>query len=69
MAAVALSYGLRLARTGAEVEGDVETVGLLTEATDEVARRGGSYAIVSAPRHDEYLLVEVGTTARSAPPR
>jgi signal transduction histidine kinase len=124
---LALSYDLRLARTGAEAEGDAETASLLSQATgdaqaalaelrelaqgihpailteaglapalatladaaplavefgetaaerypapvetaayfvvaeaiDDAARRGASYAIVSAPRHDEQLLVEV----------
>jgi signal transduction histidine kinase len=124
---LALSYDLRVARAGAEAEGDVETASLLAEATgdaqaalgelrelahgihpailteaglaaalgtlaeaaplavetgetarerypavvetaayfvvaeaiDDAARRGASYAIVSAPRHDERLVVSV----------
>jgi signal transduction histidine kinase len=124
---LALSYDLRLARAGAEAEGDVETASLLTEATghaqsalselrelahgihpailteagltpalatladaapsvveigetagerypapvetaaylvvaeaiDDAARRGASYAVVSAPRHDYRVVVKV----------
>jgi signal transduction histidine kinase len=124
---LALSYDLRLARAGAEAEGDVETASLLMEATghaqsalselrelahgihpailteagltpalatladaapsvveigetagerypapvetaaylvvaeaiDDAARRGASYAVVSAPRHDYRVVVKV----------
>jgi signal transduction histidine kinase len=58
---LALSYDLRLARTGAEAEGDVETVALLTEATEDAQAALGELREVAHGIHPA-ILTEAGLT-------
>jgi signal transduction histidine kinase len=56
---LALSYDLRLARVGAESEGDVETVALLTEATDHAQAALGELRELAHGIHPA-ILTEAG---------